>query len=60
MAGLVTEGMVKGIIRQRAAELGKGPGKDEKLEQASRVLEQLATSKEFAEFLTLASYDLLD
>jgi len=57
---LVTEGMVKEIIHQRAAELGKGPGKDEKLEQASRVLEQLATSKEFAEFLTLASYDLLD
>jgi malate synthase len=56
----VTEDMVKEIIHQRAAELGKGSGKDEKLRQAARVLEELATSKEFAEFLTLASYDLLD
>jgi hypothetical protein len=33
---------------------------DEKLRQAARVLEELTTSREFAEFLTLASYDLLD
>ena len=57
---LVTEEMVKEIIHQRAAELGSGSGNDEKLRQAARVLEELATSKEFAEFLTLASYDLLD
>jgi len=54
----VTEGMVKEIIRQRAAELGAR--NDEKLGQAARVLEELTTSREFAEFLTLASYDLLD
>jgi malate synthase len=53
---LVTEGMVKEILRQRAAELGN----DEKLRQAAVVLEELTTSREFAEFLTLASYDLLD
>jgi malate synthase len=53
---LVTEGMVKEILRQRAAELGN----DEKLRQAAGVLEELTTSREFAEFLTLASYDLLD
>jgi malate synthase len=52
----VTEEMVKEIIHQRAAELGN----DEKLRQAARVLEELTTSPEFAEFLTLASYDLLD
>jgi malate synthase len=59
---LVTGGMVREIIHQRAAELGKGVGKgnDEKLRQAARVLEELATSKDFAEFLTLACYDLLD
>jgi malate synthase len=57
---LVTEDMVKEIIRQRAAELGAEAGNDEKLRQASRVLEELTTSREFAEFLTLASYDLLD
>jgi malate synthase len=56
----VTEGMVKEIIHQRAAELGSGLGNDEKLRQAARVLEELTTSQEFAEFLTLASYDLLD
>jgi malate synthase len=58
----VTEGMVKQIIHQRASELGSGLGKgnDEKLRQAARVLEELATSQEFAEFLTLACYDLLD
>ena len=59
---LVTEGAVRKMIHQRAAELGSGVGKDndEKLRQAARVLEELATSKEFAEFLTLACYDLLD
>jgi len=57
---LVTEGMVKEILRQRAAELGAKSGNDEKLRQAAGVLEELTTSREFAEFLTLASYDLLD
>src|SRR6266853_284548 len=57
---LVTEEMVKEIIRQRAAELGAKSSNDEKLRQAARVLEELTTSREFAEFLTLASYDLLD
>jgi malate synthase len=56
--GPVTEAMVKEIIQQRAAELGSE--KDEKLRQAAKVLEDLTTSREFAEFLTLASYDLLD
>jgi malate synthase len=54
----VTEGMVKEIIHQRAAELGST--NDEKLRQAARVLEDLTTNLEFAEFLTLASYELLD
>jgi malate synthase len=61
---LVTEGMVKKIIHHRAAELGAElgtkSGNDEKLRQAAGVLEELTTSREFAEFLTLASYDLLD
>jgi malate synthase len=57
---LVTEGMVKEIIHRRAGELGAGLSNDEKLRQAARVLEELTTSREFAEFLTLASYDLLD
>jgi len=58
----VTEDMVKEIIHHRAAQLGAGLGNDagEKLRQAARVLEHLTTSREFAEFLTLASYDLLD
>ncbi len=60
----VTEGMVKEIIHHRAAELGAelsaDAGNAAKLRQAARVLEELTTSREFAEFLTLASYDLLD
>ncbi len=56
----MTEGMVKQIIHHRAAELGAELGDDEKLRQAATVLEELTTSHEFAEFLTLASYDLLD
>ena len=56
----VTDGMVKEIIHQRAAELGSRSAKDEKLRQAAKLLEELTTSQEFAEFLTLASYDLLD
>jgi malate synthase len=57
--GPVTEAMVKKIIHERAAELG-GNKNDKKLQQAAAVLEELTTSPEFAEFLTLASYDLLD
>src|SRR5208283_5276510 len=45
----VTEAMVKEIIHQRAAELGNVCGNDEKLRQAARVLEELTTSREFAE-----------
>jgi malate synthase len=56
----VTQNMVKKIIHERAAELGMKSGKDEKLPQAAKVLEDLTTSEQFTEFLTLASYDLLD
>jgi malate synthase len=59
-ARLVTEDMVKEIIHQRTAELGSASGNDEKLRQAAQLLEDLTTKQEFAEFLTLASYDLLD
>ncbi|HEY6303131.1 MAG TPA: malate synthase A [Terriglobales bacterium] len=59
--GPVTEGLVKEIIHRRAAELGNNNNNsDQALQQAARVLEELTTSREFAEFLTLASYDLLD
>jgi malate synthase len=54
----VTAKMAKEIIHSRAAELGSK--NDEKLRQAAKLLEDLTTSAEFAEFLTLASYDLLD
>jgi malate synthase len=62
----VTPDMVKEMIRQRASELGTKSGKnsgkndDEKLHQAAKILEELTISDEFADFLTLASYDLLD
>ena len=54
----VTAGMVKQILQKRAAELGAD--NDAKLRQAAKILEDLTTSPEFAEFLTLACYDLLD
>ncbi len=57
---LVTEDLVKEIIHQRAAELGSNNNHDEKLKQAARVLEKLTTNREFTEFLTIASYELLD
>ncbi len=57
---VVMEDMVKEMIQHRAAELSPELENDEKLRQAARVLEELTTSHEFAEFLTLASYELLD
>ncbi len=57
---VVTEDMVKEIIQHRAGELSAELENDEKLRQAARVLEELTTSRGFAEFLTLASYELLD
>ena len=52
----VTESLVKQVIHERAAEL-RG---DRQLQKAAQLLETLMTGKEFPEFLTLASYDLLD
>ena len=57
---LVTEDMVKEIIQRRAAELRAEMENDEMPRQAAEILEELTTSQEFAEFLTLASYALLD
>jgi malate synthase len=54
----VTAAMVKEIIHHRAGELGSE--NDKKLSQAAKLLGDLTTSTQFAEFLTLASYDLLD
>jgi malate synthase len=54
----VTAAMVKEMIHHRASELGSS--NDDKLRQAARLLEDLTTNQEFAEFLTLASYELLD
>ena len=57
----VTDALVKQIIRDRATELQKAaPAGDRGLQQAAQLLETLMTSREFPEFLTLASYDLLD
>jgi malate synthase len=56
----VTAALVKEIIHHRAAELAAKPGDGKQLRQAAKLLEDLTTSREFAEFLTLASYDLLD
>jgi malate synthase len=52
----LTEEFVKQVIKDRATEL-RG---DQQLQKAAKVLESMMTSKEFPEFLTLASYDLLD
>jgi malate synthase len=52
----ITASMVKEIIHHRADELGT----NEKMRQAARIMEDLTTSSDFAEFLTLASYELLD
>jgi malate synthase len=52
----VTASMVKEMIHHRAGELGN----DEEHRQAAKILENLTTSINFEEFLTLASYDLLD
>jgi malate synthase len=54
----VAAAMVKEMIHHRASELGSS--NDNKLRQAARLLEDLTTNQEFAEFLTLASYELLD
>jgi len=52
----VTASMVKEMIHHLAGELGN----DEKHRQAATILENLTTITNFEEFLTLASYDLLD
>jgi malate synthase len=60
----VTDAMVREMIHRRADELAAGLAgdrqNDKKLRQAAKVLEDLTTNREFADFLTLASYDLLD
>jgi malate synthase len=55
----VTAAMVKQILEDRISEL-QADGNDRKLRQAAQILDSLMTGKEFPDFLTLASYDLLD
>jgi malate synthase len=58
---VVTAELVKQIVRDRAAELQvRDVGGDGRLQQAAQILEGMMTGKEFPEFLTIASYDLLD
>jgi malate synthase len=58
---VVTAELVKQIVRDRVAELqAKDSGADGRLQQAAQILDGMMTGKEFPEFLTLASYDLLD
>ncbi len=57
----VTAAMVKQILRERIAELqARDTSGDGRLQQAGQVLDRMMTGEEFPEFLTLASYDLLD
>ena len=59
---VVTESMVKKIIHDRAAELEAtgAQGANNAMQKAAQLLDALMTGKEFPDFLTLASYDLLD
>ncbi|MGB9195314.1 MAG: hypothetical protein WCB53_00165 [Terriglobales bacterium] len=58
---VVTAELVRQILRDRTAELqAKDAGSDGRLQQAAQVLDGMMTGKEFPEFLTLASYELLD
>jgi malate synthase len=53
---LVTESLVRQILRERTAELGNSLA----LQQAAQILDDLMTGTDFNEFLTLASYDRLE
>ena len=58
---IVTADLVRQMVHERVAELqAKDTSGDGRLKQAAHVLEGLMTAKEFPDFLTLASYDLLD
>ena len=58
---VVTAELVRQILRDRTAELqAKDAGSDGRLQQAAQVLDGMMTGKEFPEFLTLGSYELLD
>jgi len=52
----VTEQVVRQVIRDRSEESSGNQG----THKAAQLLETLMTGREFPEFLTLASYDLLD
>jgi malate synthase len=56
----VTAAMIQEMIGERVAELGSGAKESVQLNQAGKILEDLTTGHEFPEFLTLASYKLLD
>ena len=53
---VVTREMVSGFIEDRKKQMPQGPA----LEKTVKLLHGLMTAREFPEFLTLATYDLLD
>jgi hypothetical protein len=63
-SGQCLHGRLRGLESsdlERAAELSAEVSQDEKLRPAAaKVVEELTTSQKFAEFLTLASSNLLD
>ena len=55
----VTAALVRQILRERVSDL-VGEGGEGRWRPAAQILDTLMTGKEFPDFLTLASYDLLD
>jgi malate synthase len=57
----VTEQLVRGLIAEELARVKAAVGGDtSNYDRAARIFEDMSTSEEFAEFLTLALYEALD
>jgi hypothetical protein len=58
--GRFTEAAVRGVIKEEVDRIREEAGGDRRLEEAETIFSELALGRDYAEFLTLSAYPLLE
>jgi len=58
--GRFTEGAVRGVMKEEVDRIREEGGGDRRLDEAETLFSAVALEKEYAEFLTLPAYEVLE